>query len=156
MPDSYGGCVLFLLHVSETQTCKALHELADHDHTWQSVAAACWKHLAAVERAGYRTHKVCRLALSQGGVGRSQLLCKFSDTVCGCCCPCTLAQALVLDDNRANAALALAFNNTACTYRFQQPQAFYECRLVQLQWWRAQNSLRCVHWQAAAAGSRLL
>lgn len=56
----------------------------------------------------------------------------------------TCVQALVLDDNRANAALALAFNNTACTYRFQQPQAFYECRLVQLQWWRAQNSLRCV------------
>lgn len=50
----------------------------------------------------------------------------------------------MLDDNRANAALALAFNNTACTYRFQQPHAFYECRLVQLQWWRAQNSLRCV------------
>jgi hypothetical protein len=52
-------------------------------------------------------------------------------------------QSLVLDDNRANAAMALAFNNTACTYRFQQPQAFYECRLVQLQWWRAHNSLRC-------------
>lgn len=53
-------------------------------------------------------------------------------------------QSLVLDDNRANAAMALAYQNTACTYRFQQPQAFYECKLVQLQWWRANNSLRQV------------
>jgi hypothetical protein len=63
-----------------------------------------------------------------------------------------LLQGLVLDDNRANAAMALAFNSTACTYRFQQPLAFYECRLVQLQWWRTANSLRWVfdkHHQSA-------
>lgn len=59
------------------------------------------------------------------------------------CLPLT-HQGLVLDDNRLNAAMALAFNSTACTYRFQQPVAFYECRLVQLQWWRTANSLRWV------------
>lgn len=41
------------------QTCTALHGLADHEQVWQSVAEACWRHLAAVGRTGYRTYKVC-------------------------------------------------------------------------------------------------
>jgi hypothetical protein len=67
---------------------------------------------------------------------------EFHVTVlCGCCC--VSVQRLVLDDNRSNAAMALACNSRVCTYRFQQPLAFYECRLLQLQWWRTANSLRC-------------
>jgi len=68
-------------------------------------------------------------------------------------CAALLSQGLVLDDNRSNAAMALAFNSTACTYRFQRPLAFYECRLLQLQWWRPANSLRCVQLTDQAAPS---
>lgn len=64
--------------------------------------------------------------------------------VCICFGRCFVSiQRLVLDDNRSNAAMALAFTSRVCTYRFQQPLAFYECRLLQLQWWRSANSLRC-------------
>jgi hypothetical protein len=53
-------------------------------------------------------------------------------------------QALVLDDNRMTAALALPLAGTVCSCRFQQPEdSFYECKLLQLQWWRTTNSLRC-------------
>lgn len=63
----------------------------------------------------------------------------------GCFTSCVhVVQGLVLDDNRCNAAMALAYSNTACTYRFQAPDRFYQCRLVQLQWSRTANSLRCV------------
>jgi hypothetical protein len=59
--------------------------------------------------------------------------------------PPRLLQELVLDGNRMNAALALPLAGTSCTYRFQHPDSsFYECKLLQLQWWRTTNSLRCV------------
>jgi hypothetical protein len=49
-------CLLLLL--LPLQTCTALRDLADHEQVWESVATACWKHLAAVERTSYRTYKV--------------------------------------------------------------------------------------------------
>jgi hypothetical protein len=57
----------------------------------------------------------------------------------------------VLDDCRRTAVLSLPLPQvTACSYLYQQPQYYYKCKLLQLQWVRGDNSLRWVRRQAAA------
>lgn len=53
-------------------------------------------------------------------------------------------QELVRDDNRRNAVLSLDLHNMPSTYKHNTPEAYYQCRLLSLQWWRSSNQLRYV------------
>jgi hypothetical protein len=52
-------------------------------------------------------------------------------------------KALLLDDCRRSAVLSLPFPQpSACSYAYQRPEYFFQCKLLQLQWVRGDNSLR--------------
>lgn len=53
-------------------------------------------------------------------------------------------KALLLDDCRRSAVLSLPFPaQSACSYTRQRPDYFFRCKLLQLEWLRCDNSLRC-------------
>jgi hypothetical protein len=131
--------------------------MAERGYSMLEAASSCWKQLPNIQ-GGPRQHGVVQAA---GVNNRAHVVWNMVSSkwhyspvlqisfaallkrACLCCYCMLCLQRLVLDDNRSNAAMALACTSRVCTYRFQQPLTFYECRLLQLQWWRTANSLRC-------------